>query len=126
MHIPKSAIAAAQLVLLFPAGLFMLALLARDLSPLLYEPAYTAQVIVAWYAGRIWTLWVLLIFLPLAALVIGCGTLLQHWVAAAKAHQTTPQPSGTLHIQPATLMVAALTFSAGIILGVVALHMLMN
>ena len=49
----------------------------RQLSPLQYEPAYTAQRIVMWYAGRMWTLWMLLITLPLAVLVTGCLTFLR-------------------------------------------------
>ena len=49
-----------QLVLILPAALFMAALVVRNLGPLRYEPAHTAQQIVMWYAGRLWTLWVLL------------------------------------------------------------------
>ncbi len=64
----KRALAAAQVLLMFPAILFMGALLVR-VSPLQHEPAHTADRIVMWYAGRMWTLWALLITLPLAVLV---------------------------------------------------------
>jgi hypothetical protein len=51
----------------------------RHLQPLQYEPAHTAQQIVMWYSVRHWTLWVLLIGLPFAALLTGYGTLLRNW-----------------------------------------------
>src|ERR1700730_14324353 len=64
-------IAFLQLVLILPAALFMASLVVRNLGPLAYEPAHTAQQIVMWYAGRLWTLWVLLFTLPSIVLVIG-------------------------------------------------------
>lgn len=70
---------AAQLFLIFPAVLFMGALLVRNLSPLQDGPAHTAQQIVMWYAGRMWTLWVLLIALPLGVLVTGSITFGRNW-----------------------------------------------
>jgi hypothetical protein len=65
-------IAFVQLVLLFPAALFMASLVVRNLGPLKYEPAHNAQQIVMWYAGRVWTLRVLLFALPCLVLVSGC------------------------------------------------------
>jgi hypothetical protein len=126
MHINKRSIAATQLLLIFPATLFMAALLARHLQPLLYEPAHTAQLIVMWYSGRVWTLWVLLIDLPLAVLVLGCVTLLKDWIAYTKPQQVTPQPSAKVRLHPATIIIVAVTLAAGVILAVVAVHMLMN
>ena len=70
---------AAQLFLIFPAVVFMGALVVRNLSPLQDEPAHTAQQIVMWYAGRMWTLWVFLIALPLGVLVTGCVTFVLNW-----------------------------------------------
>jgi hypothetical protein len=64
-----------QLVLILPAALFMASLVVRNLGPLQYEPAHTAQQIVMWYAGRLWTLWVLLFTLPSIVLVSGCVAL---------------------------------------------------
>lgn len=126
MHINKPAIATTQLVLIFPAALFMTALLARYLQPPIYEQAHTAQRIVMWYSGRVWTLWGLLIGLPLVVLVIGCVTLLQNWIANAEPKQTTPQRSATHRFHPATIIIAAVTLLAGMILLIVAVHMLMN
>ena len=61
----KRVIAVTELVLIFPAVLFMTALVLRNLQPLQYEPARSAQQLVMWYAGRMWTLWFLLLGLPL-------------------------------------------------------------
>src|SRR3984893_18817314 len=69
-------IAVMELVLIFPAALFMTALALRNLEPLQYEPAHSAQQLVMWYAGRMWTLWVLLFGLPFTVLVSGCAELL--------------------------------------------------
>jgi hypothetical protein len=68
-------IACLQPVLIFPAALFMASLVVRNFGPPQYEPAHTAQQIVMWYAGRLWTLWVLLFTLPCIVLVIGCVAL---------------------------------------------------
>src|SRR5216684_8231178 len=72
-------IAVLELVLIFPAALFMTALMLRNLQPLQYEPARSAQQLVMWYAGRMWTLWVLLLGLPFIVLVSGCAELLRSW-----------------------------------------------
>ena len=72
-------IAVMELVLIFPAGLFMTALVLRNLQPLQYEPARSAQQLVMWYAGRMWTLWFLLLGLPLIVLVSGCAELLRSY-----------------------------------------------
>ncbi len=77
--IPRS-LAALELLLVFPAVLFMTSLVARSIQPRQYEPAHTAQRIVDWYASSPHVgLWILLIALPLAVLVIGSATLLREW-----------------------------------------------
>jgi hypothetical protein len=126
MNANKRAIAATELVLIFPAALFMIALLARRLQLLPYEPARIAERIVMWYAGRGWTLWVLLIALPLAVLVIGGATLLRSWRDDTESRQAARQPSTAIHLHLATWIIAAATLAAGVILAVVAVHMLMN
>src|SRR5258708_3353458 len=117
MQTHKRSVAATELLLILPAALFMSALAVRTLQPLAGEPARTAERIVTWYAERQWTLWILLIALPLSVLVTGCATLIREDVrqtlAAIRAH-------------PATLLVAAATLTAGVFLVIVALHMLAN
>ena len=103
--------AVVQLVLVVPAALFLLAVLARGVWPLESEPA---QTIVMWYSGRVWTLWVLLLALPMGAFVIGGATL-----AGGR------QPSAAVG-RGATGAVAVATIMAGAILAVVVLHMLAN
>ena len=116
--------AAAQLLLIFPAVLFMGALVVRELQPLQHEPAHTAQRIVMWYSARMWTLWVLLIALPFAVLVTGCGTLLRRWGAEVELRQATRQTLAAISAHLATVLVAGATLTAGGVLAIVALHML--
>jgi len=97
-------LAASEVILLFPAVLFMTAVVVRYLGPLQDEPARSAQQIVMWYAGRQWTLWVLLIALPLTVLATGCAALLR---------------------RRDTLLVAT-TLTAGVILAIVGVHMLVT
>lgn len=103
-------VAAFQMALIFPAVLFMAAILIRQVNPLDYEPTHTAQQVVMWYAGRIWTLWLLLLALPFTVLVAGCAALWREW-----------RPGNA-----AMLLVGAITLSAGEILAFVVLHMLAN
>jgi hypothetical protein len=53
------------------------ALVVRQLSSLQNEPAHIGHRVVMRYAGRVWTLWALLI--TLAVLVAGCVTLARNW-----------------------------------------------
>ena len=114
--------AALDFVLIVPAALFMAALVIRNLP--VHEVANTAQGIVMWYAGRLWTLWVLLLALPFAVLITGCIALFRDWI---EVPNVAWQPLALIRrAQPASLFVAALTFSAAGILAIVVLHMLAN
>lgn len=125
MNLPKRAIAATELLLIFPAALFMTALFVRNLHPLQYQPAHTAERIVTWYAVRPRIgLWGLLIALPLAVLVTGCGTLLRSWSHEVELRRATRQTLAAISAHLATLLVAGATLTAGGVLAIVALHML--
>jgi hypothetical protein len=125
MNLPRRAIAATELLLIFPAALFMTALFLRNLQPLQYQPAHTAEQIVTWYAVRPRIgLWGLLIALPLAVLVTGCGTLLHCWSDEVELRQATRQTLAAISAHLATLVVAGATLTAGGVLAIVALHML--
>ena len=113
------ATAALDFVLIFPAGLFMAALVSRNV-PLDGVPA-TAQRIVMWYAGKVWTLWVLLLALPFTVLIIGCVALFHDRIATSNAAR---QQLPLIRAEPVSIFVAALTFSAAGILIIVLLHML--
>jgi len=119
-------IAAIELALILPAALFMCAVLVRNLQPLQYEPAHTAQRIVMWYADRVWTLWLLLVSLPLTVLVTGGATLLRGWSRNEDLPHVGRQASALMHLPLSTLFVAATTLTAGGILVIVVLHMLAN
>jgi hypothetical protein len=125
MSIVKRTIAATELALVFPAALFMTAVFVRSLQPLEYEPAHTAQRIVDWYAVRPRIgLWILLIALPLAVLVTGCGTLLRTWSREVELRHAAQQTQAVVRAHLATLLIAGSTLTAGGILAIVALHML--
>jgi len=121
----KRAVAAAQLLLMFPAILCMGALVARQVSPLQHEPAHTAGRIVMWYAARMWTLWALLVTLPLAVLVTGCVTLLRSWSNIPELHRTR-QGLAAMYADRPMLCVAMMTLTAGVVLAIVAMHMAAN
>ncbi len=110
------AIPIVQLALILPAAVFMAALVVRGLGAPAGEPAHSAQAVVMWYAARLWTLWVLLTALPLAALGLGC-------LALAAGARTL---RGMLPAGGAAPFVVGLTAAAGVILVIVALHVMMN
>ena len=119
MH--RRVIAATELVLIFPAALFLTAVLARHLQLLQF-----AQEIVNWYSGRQWTLWVLLIGLPLGALLNGCIVLLGNSNDRTGEGQIAKHGLGASRTLLPTRIIAAATVAAGVILVVVVLHMLAN
>ncbi len=125
MRLSKYAIPTAELLLIFPAALFMTALFVRNLQPQQYEPAHTAQQIVMWYAVRPRTgLWGLLMALPLAVLVTGCATLLSRWRDDAELRQGARHTLTVLRAHFATLLIAVATLAASGVLAIVALHVL--
>jgi hypothetical protein len=126
MRANERLVAASQLLLICPAVLFMGALVVRNLSLLQNEPAHTAQQIVTWYAGRMWTLWALLIALPLGVLVTGCIMLARSWSKGIRLPEAAQQMLAAIHANRAMLIVAVMTLTAGAILTIVALHMLAN
>ena len=115
-------IAALELVLIFPAALFMAALVLRHVQ---YEPA---QGIVMWYSGarNMWKLWVLLLALPLTVFVTGCMTVLRDWNRDVEAPATSRQSLAMIRAHPSMLFVAGTTLTAAGILAIVILHMLAN
>ena len=126
MRATERLVAASQLLFICPAILFMGSLVVRNLSPLQNEPAHTAQQIVMWYAGRMWTLWALLIALPLGVLVAGCIVFARSWSKGVRLPQAAQQTLAAIHANRAMLIVAVMTLTAGAILTIVVLHMLAN
>jgi hypothetical protein len=121
----KPVVAAGQVLLILPAVLFLGVIVVRNLPLQQYESAYTAQRIVLWYATRQWTLWVLLIALPLAVFVAGCFTFLSGWNDVERPRAARQTLTG-LQAQLSRLVAAAATLMAGGILAIVVVHMLAN
>jgi hypothetical protein len=119
-------VAAMQLALIIPAALFLAAVLVGTGSPPQYELAGAAHRVVAWYVARSWTLWLLLLALPFAALIGGAATLLCSWHHDAELPPLVQQSLATIPAPLATLVMAGTTMTAAGILAVVALHMLAN
>ncbi len=122
--IPRS-LAALELLLVFPAVLFMTSLVVRSLQPQQYEPAHSAQRIVDWYATHPPIgLFVLLIAMPLAVLGIGSVTLVRLWRRNQALRTATLEANAIIRTHAATLLIAGTTATASGILVIVALHML--
>lgn len=118
-------LAAAELLLVAPAALFMAALFVRNLQPQQYEPARTAARIVALYASSTHVgLWLLLIAMPLLVLIVGSIALLRSWRADSVLRQAAHQAIATLRAHFATFLIACATASAFAILAIVALHLI--
>src|SRR5207245_1302270 len=123
MRILTRLVAAIQVAFIFPAALFMTAVLVGAGDRPQYDLARIAQRIVMWYSARMWTLWLLLLALPFAVLVTGCATLVRSW------NRDLEPPHAALAMIPAplaTLFVAGTTMTSAGILAIVVLHMLAN
>ena len=119
-------LASLELLLIFPATLFMTALFARSIQPLQYEPAHSAQQIVNWYAALPHPigLWIFLMGLPMVVLVTGGAQLLRRWKAEAELRQAARETVEVLRRYLTTAIIAGATLGAAGILGIVALHVL--
>ena len=93
--------AVAGLALVGPALLFMTALVVRSLPAL--GLSGSAEQLVQWYASRMWTLWLLLLALPIVVFFGGVAALVQG---------ARPR-----------LLFGATTLLSGVILAIVFLHM---
>lgn len=118
-------IAAAEVLLVAPAALFMAALFVRNLQPQQYEAARTAARIVALYASstRI-GLWLLMIALPLTVLILGSIVLVRCWRADSALRQAADQAMAALRAHLAAFLIACATASAFVILAIIALHLI--
>jgi len=125
MKAKRSAIAAGtEVLLIFPAALFMAALFVRNIQPLQYEPAHTAEQIVNWYAARLHIgLWGFLMGMPLIVLVTGCGIVFHKWRSEPDLRQAAGQCFAILIAHLETVLIALATLVAGGVLAIVALHL---
>ena len=125
MNAIRRTVAATEVLLIFPAVLFMTALFVRNLQPQPAEPAHTAQHVVMWYASlRGMGLWGLLILPPLAVFVLGCATLVSSWTADAELRATTRQTVAAVREHFAIFLVAVATLTSAFVLAAIGLHVL--
>jgi hypothetical protein len=124
MNTIRRAIATTELLLLFPAVLFMTSLFAQNVQEAQCEPAQTARRVVEWFSARpLLGLDVFLIVMPFAAFVIGCATVLRTWRSDAKVRHAARETIAVVRAHLATVLIAGATLTAGCILAIVALHM---
>ena len=120
MRTIKPAVAAVELLLVFPATLFMAALFLREVQPLVQTGR-----LVDWFSHHvILGLYVFLIAMPLAALVVGCAIVLLSWRSDMELRRDTLAILATARARWAALVVSAATLMAGGILAIVAMHLI--
>ena len=116
----KSTISIIELLLVFPAMLFMAALFLREVQP----AAQTGR-LVEWFSHHVVLgLDVFLIAMPFAAFIIGCAVVLRDWRSDSEFRQATLAILATARAHVASLMIAGATLVAGGILAIVAMHMI--
>lgn len=121
----RGVVATLELTLIFPAVLFMTALFVRNLQPQEFEPARTAERIVAWYAARPHLgLWFLLTGFPLGVLLIGCVSLARSWRSDPELRVAALAWAGILQRYFALFLIALAAAASAGILGIVALHLI--
>jgi len=117
-------IAAIEAVLLAPAVLFLTAVRVRELKVLPAAVILLAERVVALYAGRVWTLWVLLLALPL--LVLATGGAMLFCVPGHSVAADALVPMIKARSKATEFFLGATTVTAGAIVAIVVLHMLAN
>jgi len=116
----KRTIAIIELLLVFPAALFMIALFLREVQPL----AQTGR-LVEWFSHHVVLgLYVFLIAMLLAAFVVGCGIVVRGWRSDAEFRRATLEIIAAVRAHVASLAIAVGTLVAGGILAIVAMHMI--
>jgi hypothetical protein len=125
MNTFKRTIATIELLLVCPAVLFMTALFVRNIQPPPYEPAQSARRLVDWFSARPFLcLDIFLIAMPMAALLIGCASVLRTWRTDAQLRQVALSTLAAVRAHAAALLIAAATLTAGGVLAIVAVHVI--
>jgi hypothetical protein len=121
----KRSLATLEVLLVFPAALFMISLFVRQMQPVQYQPAHAAQSVVEWFSARPHIgLAVLLIALPLAALLIGSAALFRNWRADQSFRSAALEMMALLRAHFAMMLVTGATLVAAGILAVVVAHVI--
>ncbi len=118
-------IAAAELLLILPAAVFMTSLFVRSVMRPELGPAQAAQFLVDWYGARpLVGLDLFLIAMPLAVFVLGFASALGRWKRDAALRQAARETMAAVRAHLSTLLIAGATVASGCILVIVALHVI--
>jgi hypothetical protein len=120
MRTIRPTVAIIELLLIFPATLFMAALFLRAVQPIMG----TGHVI-DWFSRHgLIGLHVFLFGMPLTAGIVGLAVILRSWRRDAALRRDTLEVCAILRANLAYLLIAISTLMAGGILTIVALHMI--
>lgn len=120
MRTIKPAVAIVELLLVFPAALFMTALFLREVQPL----AQTGR-LVDWFSHHTFLgLYVFLIAMPLAALAAGGAVVRLSWRGDTEFRRDISAIFAIARAHWTALLVAGAALIAGGILAIVALHLI--
>jgi hypothetical protein len=119
----KTTVAATELVLVMPALIFFAAIFLRNFFP---TDDNGAQQIVIWFASRTWTLWILLVGLPMGVMALGFPILINGWYNDPSLREDTSHALGAVRAHLTMFVIGSATLAAAIFLVLVALHMLLN
>lgn len=118
-------VAAAELLLILPAALFMASLFVRAVMPPALGPAQAARQVVDWYSARPFLgLDIFLMALPLAAFAAGCATTLRRWRSDAGLREASLETLVAVRAYLANLLIVGATLAAGCVLAIVAVHVI--
>jgi hypothetical protein len=120
MRTIKPTVAIFELLLVFPAVLFMIALFLREVQPL----AQTGH-LVDWFSQHVVLgLYVFLVAMPLTAFIAGSAILLRAWRRDLAFRRAALQTLDIARAHAAPMLIAGTTFLAASILAIVAMHMI--
>ena len=121
----KRVIAIVEMLLIFPAALFMTALFVRNIQPTQFEPAHSAQRIVESFSNHSGLcLHVFLMAMPFSAFLIGGFTVWHQWRNDSRLRDSASNAMAAIRAQAAAWVIAGATLVAGGVLGIVALHVI--
>jgi cytochrome b561 len=116
----KPIFAFAELLLVIPAALFMMALFLREVQPL----AQTGR-LVDWFSHHVVLgLYIFLFGMPLTAFVAGGAFLMRGWQSDSEFRRASMEMLGATRKNVVPLVIAGTTVMAASILAIVAMHML--
>lgn len=125
MTLTNDVVAVWALALVGPGVLFVMALLLRQVSPPESQPARTADHIVRWYAAHPqFSLWVLLLFLPVSAFILGSVALLRTWADNPQLQSFTWRALAAIPAHWPAVSIGGLTLVSAGVLAMITPHLM--